>query len=171
MQTFHQWALNEVKYCYAGAIKIDTQDIVGKEEAVSIKKHLGILEAIEQFVQHQTDRMLRWLRERLEKLRSIAWFDEYMAIDKPVVQKLVALRTSAKNKKIQAIGKEKAILEELHKLFHTAVKRMTNISSLYSTDYATCGFHCGRSIPKKPSRYTAILNQGRFGNGKNKPAG
>ncbi|BBO87149.1 DNA helicase [Desulfosarcina ovata subsp. ovata] len=123
--TFHAWALSEVKKAYKGKIKICIDPFEGEQTAKSIKKQIGILRAIEVFVNGQIQRLYKWVEQKLSPYRGQRWIDDLTQSEQPIVQRLIRLRTKALIERNNAQGREKEELEQIHLLFSQAVKRMT----------------------------------------------
>lgn len=127
IDTFHGWALGRIERAYRGELRIHAEPIMGAAEqarVTAIKKRLGILAAIDEFVVEQEKRMLAWLESALSPYRAQAWIEEYRASASPVVRRLVALRTKARAERDRAIGAEAKRLGEIHKVLQAAVSRM-----------------------------------------------
>jgi DNA helicase IV len=125
LDTFHGWALEELRRSYRGAIEPDTTARPGRETASVLKKQLGMLGALEAFVAQQTDKLEHWLAEKLAPYHAAIWMQRYRELDTPVVRRLVALRGQALSLRDAAQGLEQERLTQVHAIFDTAVRRMT----------------------------------------------
>ena len=123
--TFHGWALQEVKRAYQGNIELCMERLEGSEIAISIKKRIGLLAALEEFVQDQTDRLCNWVAEKLAPYQADDWINQLRYSDQPIVQRLIMLRKRALARRNRATGKDKDRLEQIHLLLNRATKRMT----------------------------------------------
>ncbi len=125
LDTFHGWALNEVKRSYRGAVEIDTSERPGRATAAALKKQIGVLRALEAFVDRQSRTLEGWLEEKLVPYGSAEWMKRYRALDTPVVRRLVALRGEVLAQRDAARGSEQQRLTQVHAVFHQGVARMT----------------------------------------------
>lgn len=123
--TFHAWAFNEVKRAYNGKIEICTDPFEGVETARAIKKQIGILSALDEFVCNQTRRLNDWVQEKLQPYDAQEWGNRLAQSDRPIVQHLIELREQALSARNRAEGKEWDRLEQIHVLMSKAVTRMT----------------------------------------------
>ncbi len=125
LDTFHAWALHEIRRSYRGSIEPDTSNRPGKNVASAIKKHFGMLPALEAFVERQTTSLEQWLAEKLRPYGPAAWLKRYQQLDSPVVRRLVQLRSEALSARDTSRGIEQERLTQVHLVFETAVRRMT----------------------------------------------
>ncbi len=125
LDTFHSWALNEVRRSYRGLIEIDTSDRPGRAKASMLKKQMGLLRALEAFVQKQTRTLEAWLVEKLAPYGAAAWMKRYQALDTPVVRRLIALRAEALKLRDAAEGSDQQRLTQVHAVLNQGVARMT----------------------------------------------
>jgi len=123
--TFHAWALEEVKNAYNGKIEIYIDKIDGANIASGIKKQIGILKAMDEFVQNQTDRLCQWVEQKLQPYNASDWVEQLRNSNQPIVQRLISLRIKALTERNKASGKEQDRLRQIHILFSKAVTRMT----------------------------------------------
>jgi DNA helicase IV len=125
LDTFHGWALDEIRRSYRGVIEPDTTSRPGAEIASVLKKQLGMLHALDAFVARQTQKLEGWLAEKLAPYGAPVWMQRYAALEMPVVRRLVALRAMALSQRDTAHGLEQQRLIQVHAVFETAVRRMT----------------------------------------------
>ncbi len=132
IDTFHGWALARIRRAYKGDLEIDptpTAEAAEQGRVTAIKKRLGILAAIDEFVGEQEQRMVLWLTAALQPYRAVSWVDEYRESSGPVVRRLMDLRSKARLARDAASGpkarREAQRLTEIHKVLHAAVGRMT----------------------------------------------
>ncbi len=125
LDTFHGWALNRVKRAYRGDLRIDVSDLPGRAKAVSLKKTLGALRAVETFVQRQEERLRPWLAQRLEPYKGQEWLQAYDASRLPVTRKLIELRRQVLVARDSAKGLKRDRLVQIHAIFSQAVDRVT----------------------------------------------
>ncbi|MDT8447495.1 MAG: AAA family ATPase [bacterium] len=124
VSTFHAWALDEVKKSYVGQLEPNTEGLAHQRTAQRIKKGLGMLNALEEFVQRQTTRMYGWMEDKLAPYEANAWIAELKAGQEPIVQRMISLRKKARLQRDQAIGLEKARLEQIYDVFQKGVTRL-----------------------------------------------
>ncbi|HNS97352.1 MAG TPA: AAA family ATPase [Polyangiaceae bacterium] len=124
LDTFHGWALHRVSDAYKGDIKIDSSPYPGKEQAVRMKKRLGILHAVEVFVREQRLRIAEWLRTKLAPYKGEAWAERFDVSNEPVVRALVEIRRAARQARDVASGFERQRLEQVALIFDGAVERV-----------------------------------------------
>ena len=125
LDTFHGWALGQVVRAYRGEIKIEAKPPKGHEVASALKKQVGILRAIDAFVARQTRVLEVWLTEKLAPYKAKDWLDKLKATPGPILRQLVAMRSQALIARDLARGKEHKRLDQIHTVFDTAVRRMT----------------------------------------------
>ncbi len=127
LDTFHAWALGAVSRGYRGKIKIDQASRPGAEAAAAVKKHVGILAAVDAFVARQVAAADDYLAEKLAPYgdTGATWVRRWRATAGPVVRRLVGLRRAALNARDAARGLEAQRLVEIHKVFVAAVTRVT----------------------------------------------
>ena len=107
VDTFHGWAKQAVEAGYRGVLKIDLKPAHGDPIARGIKKHVGMLSAIDAFVARQTTREDAFLRERLAPYAKEGehWLAQWSASDgQPIVRRLVRLRQAALTARDQGRG-------------------------------------------------------------------
>lgn len=124
LDTFHGWALAQVRRAYAGELRMETKLPEGHEVALALKKQVGILRAIDAFVARQERALDKWLPEKLAPYRAKDWMDKLRAASGPVQRRLVALRSQALAARDLARGTEQKRLAQIHLVFQTAVRRM-----------------------------------------------
>ncbi len=128
VDTFHGWAKQAVEDGYQGVLKIDLRREAGDAVARGIKKHVGMLAAIDAFVARQTERVDAFLRERLAPYATEGehWLERWTATaGEPVVQRLVQLRQAALVARDASRGVASLRHAQVHKLFTAAVRRTT----------------------------------------------
>ncbi len=125
VSTFHAWALEEVKRAYNGDIQIDLTSYPHKATAVAIKKQMGLLSALDAFVERQIVRLKQWLKIKLEFYDALVWLERLDEMDQPIVQRLISLRGRVLTERKLANSHEKYFLDEVYQIFVMAVKRMT----------------------------------------------
>ncbi len=128
VDTFHGWALVAVNNGYGGKIKLDFDHAPDDDIAASLKKHVGMLGAIDAFVRQQTEKVDGFLREQLVPygVEGRQWAERWAATnDQPLVRRLIRLRSEALAAKDQTRGPVSQRHAQAHKLFQAAVKRTT----------------------------------------------
>ena len=125
LDTFHRWALAELKRAYRGEVEIDNERREGAETARRLKKQLGILAAIDDYVKQQEARIERWLETKLEPFDGQALLEAFRQDERPVARRLFALRSQAKKERDLATGRDAHRLEQMHKVFERAYRRAT----------------------------------------------
>lgn len=125
LDTFHGWALDEIRRSYRGSIEMDAAARPGQKLASALKKQLGMIPALEAFVARQTSALERWLADKLKPYGGAPWMKEYRALTTPVVRRLVQLRSQALTQRDAARGTARERLTQVHTVFETAVRRMT----------------------------------------------
>jgi DNA helicase-2/ATP-dependent DNA helicase PcrA len=125
LDTFHGWALEEIRRAYRGTIQPDARERAGRDVASSLKKQIGILGALEAFVAEQTQHLEAWLAEKLAPYKAGSWLERFKKLDRPVVRRLVELRTTALNERDAASGAQQKRLIAVYEIFDTAIRRMT----------------------------------------------
>lgn len=124
LDTFHGWALKRIAGAYKGDVKIDASDIPGKKQAVALKKNLGILRAVDDYVRQQRVRIVQWLRSKLGPYKAEAWADRFDASNAPVARALVELRIAARQARDASTGLERQRLEQIVSVFERAAERV-----------------------------------------------
>jgi DNA helicase-2/ATP-dependent DNA helicase PcrA len=152
LDTFHAWALAEVKRAYRGTITISTDERPGMANAVALKKHLGILRATEAFVQRQTAALTAWLKERLTPYdRPGTWLARFTALTQPPARRLAMMRAAALRERDEApTRREQSRLTEVHSIFSKAVDRFTQYKEellKLLTDRELLGKHLPDAMP------------------------
>ena len=126
LDTFHGWALNEIRAAYKGQVDPEPTLPRGYEVASALKKQVGMLPALEDFVQRQEGRLFQWLEEKLPSYdKNGDWLQRAKRDDLPVARRLRRLRREAREAKSAASGKEQARLEQIRLIFDRAHRRMT----------------------------------------------
>ncbi|MEI7893951.1 MAG: UvrD-helicase domain-containing protein [Myxococcales bacterium] len=132
LDTFHGWALTAIHRGYRGVVRPDTERRSHENKAQTLKKHVGMLSAIDEMIARQTGAVGRWLHEKLAPHKSVGavWLGKWSGTKGPVMRRLVSLRREALAARDAARGVEVRHLTELHKILTGAVTRM----SLYKED-------------------------------------
>jgi DNA helicase-2/ATP-dependent DNA helicase PcrA len=125
LDTFHGWALGEIRRAYKGDVQPDVGERAGKDVAVALKKQVGILRAIDAFVIAQTRALDKWLAEKLAPYKAGAWLDKFRSSSAPVLRRLVGLRTEALAARDSARGVEQKRLTQVHVVLDAAITRMS----------------------------------------------
>jgi DNA helicase-2/ATP-dependent DNA helicase PcrA len=125
LDTFHAWALEEIRRSYRGAVEPDGGPKAGRETASALKKQFGIIDALEAFVERQQNALEQWLEQKLQPYGAKPWMAEYRSLSTPVVRRLVQLRSAALTKRDASRGTTQEKLTQVHSVFETAVRRMT----------------------------------------------
>jgi DNA helicase-2/ATP-dependent DNA helicase PcrA len=125
LHTFHSWALAAVRRAYRGTITLDLTERPGSTIAVRLKKQVGILRALDEFVAQQTARLDVWLATRLAQHQATVYLDQFRRLDLPVVQRLVAVRREVRRARDAAASPEQARLADVVRVFDRAIRRMT----------------------------------------------
>jgi len=123
--TFHGWALQEVRRAYQGNIELCTDRFDGHKIASALKKQIGLLSALDAFVEQQTTRLCTWVETKLKPYHADDWVTRLRHSEQPIVQRLITLRTTALTRRNRASGKDKDRLEQIRLLLIKAIKRMT----------------------------------------------
>ncbi len=127
LDTFHGWALDAIRRGYRGDVEPETDRRKHEAKARVLKKHIGMLGAIDEFVSRQTTSLEGLLAEKLApyKVTGAAWLNKWRATKGPVVPRLLGLRAEALVARDAARGAEAKRLGEVHKVLGAAVTRMT----------------------------------------------
>ena len=126
LNTFHGWAFAAVRRAYRGKIELDTTEHPGRKTAVRLKKQLGILHALDEFVAQQTARLDAWLAERLALHHATVYLDRFRTLDLPVVQRLMTVRREVRLARDAAAGAEQSRLDHVARVLDHAIRRMTS---------------------------------------------
>ncbi len=124
LDTFHAWALAELRKAYGGDIRVYASRSDAEDRADKFKKQLGMLKAVDAYIARQGERMRAWLQEKLAPYGAQHWLDTFDSSNAPVVRRLIGLRADARQARDAATGEEQARLEQVHKVFARAVTRM-----------------------------------------------
>lgn len=126
LSTFHGWAEEAVKRAYNGVVDIDPGiGLPGRDEAVRIKKQIGILTALQEFVAEQTRRAVAWLTERLTPYHAQDLTERFRQMRRPVGRRLIALRAEALAKRNESKGRELTRWENIYKILQQGVSRFS----------------------------------------------
>jgi len=126
VSTFHSWVLKAVKNAYNGRIDINTDTIKNEKISKDLKKQIGLLEALDEFIKRQTISLNQWVENKLKSYDAKEWIDQIVNSDQPVVKNLIELRSKALIERNNATGKTKEQLKQIHLLLSKAVQRMTH---------------------------------------------
>ena len=167
LDTFHGWALAEVKRGYGGAIVPDTRDLPGKANAVALKKQLGILKAVEAYVARQADNIDRWLGEKLPPYDPTgAWLGRFRDTQGPLARRAILMRSAAlRDRDAATAAPERARLTEVHRIFGQAIERLTQYKEellRLLTDRDLLARHLPNALPDQLDdlvRYQSALQQ------------
>lgn len=131
LRTFHSWALRTLRNVYRGELELDTDEHPDQEAAAPLKAQLGILDAIQNYVDAQTQRLETWLESMLTPYDGAAYLERFTTSDAPVLRRVIALRKGALAARNAAkTPRERRRLEQIYRIFRRAVLRM----SLYKQD-------------------------------------
>jgi DNA helicase-2/ATP-dependent DNA helicase PcrA len=124
--TFHGWALTEIRRGYRGQIEPCTDRFDGAAAASKLKKQLGVLKAVDAFVARQAAQVGRWLAEKLPVYDPMGqWLGRFQADTAPLVRRLVLLRASALRARDTATNAaDAARLTEVHRILSQGVERL-----------------------------------------------
>ena len=127
IDTFHGWALADIRRAYEGKIEPDTTPSPEGKAADALKKHVGMLAAIDAFIARQVESADAYLAEKLGPYQAsgAAWLAKWRASSGPVVRRLKGLRKEALAARDAAVGAEAKRLHEIHKVISAAVLRVT----------------------------------------------
>jgi DNA helicase-2/ATP-dependent DNA helicase PcrA len=127
LDTFHGWALEAIRRGYAGNVEPETDRRRYETKAKALKKHVGMLTAIDELVARQTASLDAWLAEKLAPYKGTghAWLERWRATEGPLVRRLLGLRAAALAARDGAKGVEARRLDEIHKVLKAAVTKVT----------------------------------------------
>jgi DNA helicase-2/ATP-dependent DNA helicase PcrA len=127
LATFHHWALESVKRAYKGTLDInpDTKAIAGHETAARMKKQLGMLRALDEFVAEQTRGAAEWLDKRLAPYHATALVERFRTMDAPVARRFITLREEALRQRNASVGNAQARWENIYQVLRQGVTRIT----------------------------------------------
>lgn len=132
IRTFHAWALGAVKRAYRGNLDLDVgSNIPGQLKAASIKKKIGMIYAIDEFVHYQTKRAHAWLEKQLKNYKAEYLISDFDQMKDPVARRLIRLRKEAllqRNSEKQKNNYDR--WDAIYSIFQKSVERMT----LYKED-------------------------------------
>ena len=132
IRTFHAWALGAVKRAYRGTLDVDLGfNILGQSKAASIKKKIGMIHAIDEFVDSQTKRAQIWLEKQLQNYKAEYLVSNFSQMKDPVARRLIRLRKEAllqRNSEKQKNSYDR--WDAVYSIFQKSVERMT----LYKED-------------------------------------
>lgn len=151
LDTFHAWALQEIRRSYRGAIEIDSSKRPDQVVAGALKKHFGMIPALDAFVGRQTAALETWLEEKLRPYGAAAWLKRFRSSTVPVVRRVLLLRSQALAERDQARGAQLERLTQVHLIFDTAVRRMTQYKEellKFLTDTEALSSHLQDASPR-----------------------
>lgn len=145
LDTFHGWALAEIRRAYKGRIEARPQKGPDVARARGVKKNVGILSALEAFVTRQIEASMGWMAAKLGPYDEEGWLERVQSSDVPIALRLRRLRRAALEARNQA-GEQRSRerLEQIRKIFDTAHQRMTNYKDellKFLQDQALLGEH------------------------------
>lgn len=123
--TFHAWALEEIRRAYKGDIEVSVEPREDREVAASVKRNIGMLDAAEAFVERQTARLHDWMQERLRPYAAGEWEAQLRDRPGPPVQRLRQVQREVCDLRDAAEGHDRQRLEQIIRIFDRAVFRMT----------------------------------------------
>ncbi len=126
LHTFHAWALGAIRRAYQGEIAPKVLKHEGREAAVALKRQVGILTALEAFVERQTKALFVWFEEKAAPYKPGPWIASLRDGGGPIVPRLVALRRSLMAARDGApSSRERTRLDQLVVIARAAKERMT----------------------------------------------
>ena len=125
IDTFHGWALADVRKAYNGVIELDTTPSPEANAADALKKHLGMLPAIDALIERQRAFADVYLAEKLAPYQATGatWLARWRASGGPLVRRLITLRDEVQTANKAASGTEAKRLTEVHKIMIAALTR------------------------------------------------
>jgi DNA helicase-2/ATP-dependent DNA helicase PcrA len=124
IDTFHGWALGIIQRA-CGPHAVFTEPHEGREPAARVKRHPGILDAIDAFVAHQRERSEVWLEPHLRAYGALDLFERLHESSGPPVPALVRVLQEARGERDRTQGSEHARLEQVVKVLERALHRLT----------------------------------------------
>lgn len=126
LDTFHGWALQEIRRAYAGRIEPKPISSEDARIAAGLKKNVGVLSALEAFVDRQVDSAFTWLEEKLRPYDAEVWLQKAKTLTLPIAVRLRILRREALEARNQAsTRRDGERLEQVRRVFDAAHRRMT----------------------------------------------
>lgn len=126
LHTFHAWALGAIRRAYQGEIAPKVLQHEGRVAAVALKRQVGILTAIEAFVERQTQALFAWFEEKAAPYKPGPWLESLRTGSGPIVPRLVALRRGLMAARDAApTARERTRLDQLVIIARAAKERMT----------------------------------------------
>lgn len=124
--TFHHWALESVRDAYNGELEINAHfDHRHRELAGRLKKQLGMLNALDEFVRTQTKRAGDWLEERLAPYKAGELAADFRAMRRPVARRFIELKAAAQRRRDAATGAEQIRWDNVFKVLQRGLARIT----------------------------------------------
>jgi DNA helicase-2/ATP-dependent DNA helicase PcrA len=123
--TFHAWALEEIRRAYKGEVEVWAKPREDREVAAAVKRNIGMLDAVEAFVERQTARLHDWMQDRLRPYAAIEWEAKVREEPGPPVRRLKQVQREVCILRDAAEGHERQRLEQIIRIFDRAVFRMS----------------------------------------------
>lgn len=130
LNTFHGWAWEAITAAYAGRLELQAGPSEGHGLAASLKKQLGMLAAVEAYVERQTGALLAWFQEESAKVGDTTWAKLLRNGDGPIIGRLADVRRRLTRARDESRGAQRKRLDEVVTLVQRARRRMT----LYKED-------------------------------------
>ncbi len=126
IDTFHGWVLADIRRAYEGQVEPDTTASPAGNATDALKKNVGMLSAIDDFVSRQVKSADVYLAEKLAPYQATgaAWIARWRASTGPIVRRLKALRDEALAARKAATGTEAKRLDEVYKVIGAALIRV-----------------------------------------------
>lgn len=125
LATFHHWALEAVRGAYRGELEINAKfEHPGREAAGHLKKQLGMLNALDEFVRDQTRNAGEWLETRLAPYRAGDLAEQFRAMRRPVARRFVELKAEVLRRRDASTGREQVRWDNVHKILKQGVERI-----------------------------------------------
>lgn len=126
LDTFHGWALEQIRRAYTGRIEPRPMTSADAPAAAALKKNVGILAALEAFVARQVTVAFTWLEEKLRPYDEEGWLGRAKTSTLPIAVRLRVLRREALEARNQTDSRrERERLEQVRLIFDNAYRRMT----------------------------------------------
>ncbi len=125
IDTFHAWALDEIRRASRGTIEVQGDPLPDRDIASRVKRNLGMLDALEAFVDRQTARLYEWLADRLRPYAAAEIAHDLREADEPPVLGLRRSLHTVRSQRDEADGHDRQRLEQILLILGRAVARMT----------------------------------------------
>ncbi|NJK88522.1 MAG: AAA family ATPase [Myxococcales bacterium] len=125
IDTYHAWALDEIRRAYRGKLEVYSGPREDLEVAAKVKRDPGLLPAMEAFVARQTARLAEWLQDKLRPYGAADLADGLDAGVTAPVTHLRSLGCRIAQQRDEAEGRERRRLEEMGRVVEHAILRMT----------------------------------------------